>query len=79
MTCPWCERPIEPKPGRVYCSERCRAQTHKAARRWGIYALNAGLVTYAALRDFDAGIELQKRVQKRARSPYTAQREAEAP
>ena len=53
-TCEWCGEAYEPggrgEPRR-FCSDRCRAALHRAARRWALGELEAGRVTVAQLKE----------------------------
>lgn len=52
--CVWCGAAFEPgdrgEPKR-FCSARCRAALHGAARRWALAALARGELTVAQLRN----------------------------
>ena len=54
-SCGWCGRSFTPRrlgsSTQKFCCRSCRYDLHTAARRWGIAALDAGLLTVEDLRN----------------------------
>ena len=52
--CLWCEAALPSGPTRGsrrrFCSRRCRATFHTAARKWAIAAVEAGVIPVAAFK-----------------------------
>jgi hypothetical protein len=74
MLCHWCGEATAPQRGgaftKRFCSAACRNHLHTAARRWGLAALDTGMITPAMLKLHPAARE--SRVEATPRRPKKA-------
>ena len=53
--CLWCEREFQRRTSggtpQRFCSKGCRYDFHRAARKWAMKAIDAGLLTVASLKN----------------------------